>query len=206
MAEERVPIYRNGIFCLEGDWGLDLKNVTSIEPVLKLLSDSHVARIPYIHRDIGTAGEFKYYLEKWTQSRYAKYPILYLGFHGKDGQIIMSDKRMAGSKVGLEDLEEWLKGKCRRRVIYFGSCETVTCSLARLQKFLKKINGLAVFGYRRTVDWIESTAMETIILGELQFNAMTRAGMNAVKRRVTGLLKGSRLYRDTGFRMIIRDK
>ena len=38
------------------------------------------------------------------------------------------------------------------------------------------------------------------------FNTMSRVGEKAVKKRVTGLLKGSKLYRDTGFRMIIRDK
>jgi hypothetical protein len=81
---------KKGIYCLEvGEWFGGMKKKTSVEPILQLLHDSPLA-VPYIHRDIATEVEFRYYLRKWTQSKQKEYPILYLAFHGNPGCIYLA--------------------------------------------------------------------------------------------------------------------
>ncbi|MFA6239382.1 MAG: DUF6642 family protein [Candidatus Hydrogenedentales bacterium] len=205
MTWKTRRVYKHGVFCLEGDWWPDLKNPASVEPVLRLLSESHISRVPYIYRDVGTAEDFKYYLEKWTQTRYAEYPILYLGFHGVPGKIVVGDKRRKDSHVTLDNLEDWLSGSCAKRVIHFGSCETMNVSATRLQAFLKATGALALLGYRKIPEWIESAAFETLLLGELQYNAMSRSGLKTARERVKERLGGCQLLRELGFRMEIRE-
>ncbi len=195
MATEKAK----GVFCLEGDWDSDLRYRASVVPVLELLDRSSSPRVRHIRRDIGTFTEFEYYLRKWTQKRYEAYPILYLGFHGAPGVLHVGDRRRG--PVTLDWLEERLAGKCRNRVIHFGSCGTLATHGNRLRRFLQKTGALAVCGYREDVDWMLSAAFELILLYEFQFNALTRAGMAAVNRRVRR--EAANLARDLKFRMVI---
>lgn len=195
MAKERGK----GVFCLEGDWAPDLRYRATVGPVLELLDRSSFPRVRHIRRDIGTFAEFEYYLGKWTQKRYEAYPILYLGFHGAPGVLHVGDRRHG--PVTLDWLEERLAGKCRNRVIHFGSCGTLATHGNRLRRFLQKTGALALCGYREDVDWMLSAAFELILLYEFQFNALTRTGMAAVNRRVRR--EAANLARDLKFRMVI---
>lgn len=188
-----------GVFCLEGDWGPDLRSRTSVGPVLELLEKSSYPAVPYIRRDVGTLTEFEYYLGKWTQRKYARYPVLYLGFHGLPGKLKVGYGRGAG--VDLAWLETFLAGKCKGRIIHFGSCGTLAVHGNRLRSFLARTGALAVCGYRQDVDWMLSAAFELILFYQLQYNAFTRAGMAAVKRRL--LAQVPRLAKDLEFRMVI---
>jgi hypothetical protein len=188
-----------GVFCLEGDWEPDLRVRTSVVPVLELLEKANEPSIPFIHRGIGTLAEFEHYLRKWTQKKYAGYPILYLGFHGDPGVLYIGDRK--SGEVSLDWLEERLAGKCRKRIIHFGSCGTMATHGNRLGRFFRKTGALAICGYRQDVDWVLSAAFEIVLLSALQENALTRAGMAAVNRRVRS--QATRLARDLKFRMVV---
>lgn len=195
MSKRRVK----GIFCLEGDWEIDLRYRTSVDPVLQLLERSNDPKIPYIRRDVGTVPEFEYYLNKWTLRRYQAYPILYLGFHGNPGQLHIGDQRTP--PLDLDWLEERLEGRCNKRIIHFGSCGTLATHGVRLNRFLRKTKALAVCGYKDPVDWMLTAAFEIILLSQFQYNALTKSGMQATKKRVSRL--ATKLARDVSFRMII---
>ena len=188
-----------GVFCLEGDWEQDLKSRTSIGPVLELLERSGYPSVPYIRRDVGTRTEFDYYLGRWTLKRYNRYPILYLGFHGSAGKLHVGHGKDAG--IGLKELEERLAGKCKKRIVHFGSCGTLDIHGIRVRNFLKRTGALAVCGYKSEVDWMLSAAFEIILFYELQYNALTRPGMLAVRRRVRA--QASQLARQLKFKMMI---
>ena len=188
-----------GVFCLEGDWDPDLRRHATVGPVLELLDRSGSPGVRYIRRDVGTPAELEYYLRKWRQRRYAAYPILYLGFHGAPGVLKVGDQRSGPVTLGW--LEERLAGACRNRVIHFGSCGTLDTHGNRLRSFLKRTGALAVCGYREDVDWMLSAAFELILLYQFQFNALTRAGMAAVERRVRR--EATRLARELKVRMVI---
>lgn len=188
-----------GVFCLEGDWDSDLRWRATVGPVLELLDRSGAPAVPFIRRDVGTPEEFEYYLGKWTQRRYSRYPILYLGFHGGPGILHVGDRRRG--PVTLDWLEDRLAGACKGRLIHFGACGTLGTHGNRLRQFLRRTGALAVCGYQEDVDWMLSAAFELILLYQFQFNALTKAGMAAVKRRV--VRRASDLARDLKFRMLI---
>jgi len=193
MASQKTK----GIFCLEGDWDPDLRVRKTVDPILDLLKRSNDPPVDSIRRDIGTTGEFEYYLKKWGQKRYAKFPILYLGFHGDPGVLDVGDR----SSVDLDWLEEQLAGKCKGRIVHFGSCGTMATHGQRLNRFLRETGALAVCGYKVDVDWMLSAAFEIILLSGFQNYSLTRRGMEAVQRRVKR--ESGVLSRELSFRMAI---
>lgn len=188
-----------GVFCLEGDWDPDLRQHATVGPVLELLDRSGSPAVPHIRRDVGTVEELEYYLKKWIQRRYVTYPILYLGFHGGPGILHVGDRRKG--PVTLDWIEERLEGACKGRIIHFGACGTLAIHGSRLRRFLERTGALATCGYKADVDWMLSAAFEIILLYEFQFNALTRAGMAAVNRRIRR--EAANLARDLKFRMVI---
>lgn len=191
-----------GIFCLEGDWWNDLNASATVRPILELAGSGWKGGIPFHHRDVATREEPYFYLAKWSQRGFATYPILYLAFHGSAGAIHLSDARRARSEVTLDELADHLEGKCDKRVVHFGSCETVSGDQRHLNRFLTRTRALAVTGYRAEADWMKSAAFEVLLLDALQHNALTRGGMKAVKRRVE--LELGKLAKEVGFRMVVR--
>ena len=65
-----------GIFCLEGDWG-NMRDRTSIEPMLEMLNRKYNSKVKCICRDVATVPEFMHYLKKWKQKSFADHPIIY---------------------------------------------------------------------------------------------------------------------------------
>ena len=181
---------KKGIFCLEGDWR-GVKDTTSVEPVLRLLQTTGGYKVPYVHRDIGTREEFDFYLKKWSGQSYARHPILYLGFHGKSGCILVGEGR--SNRLELMELADQLEGCCKGRVIHFGSCSTLDVNGHTLNGFLRRTGALAVLGFRKDIDWLASAAFDTLVLGYLQEVPFTAAGMQRFQERLgknaPGLLK-----------------
>ena len=168
-----------GIFCLEGEWW-GVKDTTSVEPVLRLLQTMGGYKVPYVHRDIGTREEFDFYLKKWSGQSYASHPILYLGFHGESGCILVGEGR--SNRLELMELADQLEGCCKGRVIHFGSCSTLDVNGHTLNGFLQRTGALAVLGFRREVDWLPSAAFDTLVLGYLQGVSFTAHGMRKLRR------------------------
>ncbi len=187
-----------GIFCLEGDWEPDLRSDISVLPYLELLARANHPRIPYIRRDIATIHEIDHYLGKWCQKRYQDYPILYLGFHGSPGRLFVGSRK---AQIDLDWLEDRLEGRCRGRIIHFGSCGTLAAHGHRLNRFLARTGALAVCGYKVEVDWMLAAAFEIILLSGFQKYTLTRSGMKALQRCVKREAGG--LVKDLAFRLVI---
>ena len=168
---------KKGIYCLECHW-FGHRDRTSVQPILHLLQTMYGLRVPYLYDRTATREEFYYHLKKWKI--YRSYPILYLGFHGESEAIRIGE---GNGLVTLDDLEEKLKDSCNRRIIHFGSCSTLDIHGNRLNRFLKRTGALAVCGYRTEVDWLESAAMDLLVLGLFQ----------QVADRVTSIEKLERL-------------
>ncbi len=186
------------IFCLEGDWEGDLRSRANMAPILHLLEHSLSPGVKHIRRDIGTAAELEYYLDKWTQRRYVRYPILYLGFHGGPGKLYVGDGRSRA--LPLEWVAERLAGKCQDRVIHFGSCGTVRLPKKRLRQFLEQTGAVAVCGYEASVEWMPAAAFEIILLSLIQHYPMTSQGMAELEQELRKEASG--LARALRFRII----
>jgi hypothetical protein len=181
-----------GIFCLEGLWVMDLKDKSTVRPILELLTESE--RIPHIHRDCAAADEIGYYIAKWTQAPYRRYPILYIAFHGIPGAIYVGN----WEKMTLEQLAACFP-RPKRSVIIFGSCSTVAVRRARLKAFMKRTGAIAVCGYETDVDWIRSTAFELLLLNTLQQNEFSGKGINAIVRKTKA---EARRFKELGFKIV----
>lgn len=169
-----------GIFCLEGLWDNDLKKKSTVEPILQLLELNN--KIPYIHKDCATVEEFNFYATKWSRKAYAKYPILYLAFHGEEGSIVFP-----GTKYSLDDIASLLEGKCKSSIIVIGSCSVLNIDKRHLKRFILKTGALAICGYKIIVDWMRSTAFEVLLLSELQKNKFDRRGIDSMNSKLKSL-------------------
>lgn len=193
---------RHGIYCLEvGEWFGSLTKKDSVAPVLQLLHDSPLS-VPFIHRDIATDVEFRYYLAKWTQSRHNDYPILYLSFHGSPGCIHVFKENGKPAELSTDDLLSMLEGKCNRRLIHFGCCSVLNMHGHIINKYLRESGAVAVSGYSQDVDWIKSTVFEMLYLSELQTRPFTKASMTSIHNRMRKI--ASPLCKELGFRMVVK--
>jgi hypothetical protein len=112
--------YIKGVFCLEGEWTGNLKRPSSLEPILQLLRNRD-PQFSYVHRFVVTKSELDLYLQKWTLKKFRDHPILYLACHGSFGTFFFNSS-LRDPGVDLDHLEDLLRGKCKGRVICFGSC------------------------------------------------------------------------------------
>jgi hypothetical protein len=178
--------YKKSIFCLEGNWTPDLRKRSSVRAVLEFLSAN--CNLDYIHRDCGTVEELAYYLKKWPQRRYQSYPIGYLAFHGKPG-LLEVDKNQ---DLTMEELGDLLAGKCKDRILLFGSCNALDISGDRILHFLEETGCLCVCGYRERVDWIASSAFDILLIDMFQYYRDVDAVERQMQRCYGSLVKNLR--------------
>jgi hypothetical protein len=181
-----------GIFCIEGLWENDLKQKSTVQPILDLLHLNE--KIPYICRDSATIEELEFYLKKWTQKAYKKYPILYLAFHGEENEIVPGRRNYS-----MDDLRDLVKGQCKNKILIFASCSTVSIDKRKLKTFLKVTDALAVCGYKNDVDWMKSTAFELLLLSTLQENHFDGRGIDAIQRKTVEI---SRMFKNLEYRIV----
>ncbi|MFC1887384.1 DUF6642 family protein [Candidatus Cloacimonadota bacterium] len=168
---------QKGIFCLEAKWYDDLRKRSTVRPILELLEMN--SDIPYIHADCATKTEFEFFLKKWSLKKYARYPILYLAFHGSENGIWISNEF-----ITLDEISRKVQNKCHNRIILFASCSTINIAPKHLKDFLKNTGALAICGYKLIVPWIQSTALELMILSTMQENAFDGRGLKAIKHKL----------------------
>lgn len=152
--------------------------------MLSMLERLGGLQVPYLRRDAVTLEEFYHYLKKWCQGGLRRYPVLYLGFHGEQGKLIVGERRGEKGKVSLDELEKCLEGKAAGRVIHFGSCSTLDLHGKRLNRFLERTGAAALMGYRGDIQWVTSMAFELLLLGMLQDCSLTKSGMRKLERKV----------------------
>lgn len=155
-----------GIYCVETVWE-DPASTLSVLPMLELLRRRW--QMPFIHRDAVTQDEFFHHLENWHGMD--DYPILYLGYHGNSRGIWLDEnqKRVANNQILLSKIALVLEGKCKNRVVHFGSCSTVDVE-NKDTKELGKLTGVsAVSGYATDVDWMYSLAFELLYFETIQW-------------------------------------
>jgi len=191
-----------GIYCLEiGEWFKSLKIRNSVEPILQLLKESPLA-VSYIHRDIATDTELRYYLRKWTQKVHKDYPILYLAFHGHPGCIQVRKENGKSFDYETDDLFATLANKCHRRIIHFGACSVLNIHGNVVNRYLNESGAAAISGYADDVDWVTSSIFEMLYLSLLQQNQFTKPGLRAVRNKLK--IMAAPLQKNLKFKMRIR--
>lgn len=160
-----------GIFCLEGEWDRDLRSRGSVLPTLKHLEGLGVAQ--YIHKDVATKGELEYYTSALLEAKYKDYLVVYLAMHGSAGSLWLNGRDP--TPLSLAELGQMLKGRCSGRAVYLGSCLTMGVDDATLKEFMRVTGAWLLCGYTTSVDWLESSALDLVLLERL-VNANRRDG------------------------------
>ncbi len=196
---------RRGIYCIETVW-FGTKDQTSVRPMLQLLEASFL-QVPFIHRTAQTKREFQLNLRKWLELRPSEFPILYLGYHGRPGKVEFEDE--TGSAMTFVSVGEKLSelGGCNYRLIHFASCSTLNLSGNAAGRFLETTNASAVSGYTKDIDWMESMALDLLLLESLQFGGNKQITSDIVKSCRDGLARNPvylALCKSLGFALATR--
>jgi len=155
----RTKSHKKNIACLESLWDKDIENRLSVSPILELVSK--MDGVKYTYLTCSTIEEFKYNLTLLKRKR--GYGILYLAFHGSPGKIIL-----AKSTIEIETLATFMGKGFKDWIIHFGSCGTIGARKDRIKTFIKATDVSMVLGYKKDVDWIDSAALDLLILDWLQ--------------------------------------
>ncbi len=191
---------KKGIYCLEGLWNhQDIKDKSTVLPILDLLEKRNYC--DYIYHDCATKEELEFFLDKWTRLSVSnKYPILYFAFHGEEGSIFFTNKK----KYTLDELGDFLEGKCFGKVIYFGSCSTLKIDKRIIKSFLEKTGAIAAIGYKTDVDWIQSTACDLFVFEALQEDKLDSKGIDNIHKKI--ISNYGNLHRILDLRVVINDR
>jgi hypothetical protein len=193
-----------GIFCLEGDWWNDFNQKSTVKPILKLLSQGGNASVPYVHRDVGTVEEFRYYCRRWAQRGVGRqYPILYLAFHGSPSSLCVGDQRKSDATVSLDELAAILGNQLHGRLVHFGACGTLRTDHRNIQRFLRSTGAIAASGFRQDVDWLYSAVFEVLLFEVFVRRHLSRTGAKAIQRELFD--DHASMCRRLDFRFVIRE-
>jgi hypothetical protein len=161
------------VFCLEGDWEGELTSRSSVRPMLELLEG--LKRIEYVHKDVGTRAELRYYLRRWLDEdpSVAEYGTLYLAFHGgargprRAGERVLQISEADDGEISLEELASILGANMTGVVIHLGSCSLLRERPRALHDFLEATGAKAVAGYTTDVEWVASAAMDMLFFDKI---------------------------------------
>jgi hypothetical protein len=167
---------------LEGDWSRNLIKQNSIMAALMFLKQNR--DIDYIHRHCGTKENLAHYLQQWQLKRYSQYSILYLAFHGKPNEILINKQ-----PINLDELAEMMGPECHDRIIHFGSCQTLNTDVRHLKRFLKKTNALAICGFEKELQFVESSVFDILLIDMFQEFKDVRKVVENLKENYGSLVK-----------------
>jgi len=156
----RVKSYAKNIACLESFWSYNIEKRLSVLPILDLLERRNGTRSVFL--TCNTTEELKFNLD--ILKRATGYGILFLAFHGYPGGIYLPDL-----EIDMESIAKYMGRSFRNRIVFFDGCRTLNVKKDRIMGFISGTGVRMVMGYKRDVDWLDSAALDLLVLNWLQF-------------------------------------
>jgi hypothetical protein len=180
----RSKTYKKNIACLESLWDHDIENHLSVFPILELTSKRNGVKSIFL--TCNTPQELEHNLLMIRRKK--GYGILYLAFHGYPGGIFVD-----GIPVDIEILA-YLMGKgFKDWIVHFGCCATMKTPKWKILDFLTETEVLMVSGYTRMVDWVESSALDLLLLNRIQEYKDMQKFWNRFRKAYRDLVHGTGL-------------
>ncbi|MGE5250109.1 MAG: DUF6642 family protein [Bacteroidota bacterium] len=173
--------YSKNIACLESLWDGDVENKLTVTPLLQVIST--INRIHFTHLTCNTLGELRFNLLSLPRKR--SYRILYLAFHGNAGEIHLGD----GTCVSMQELADMMGERFAGWIVHFGACGTLDVPRSSLSEFYRRTRVAMMIGYCKTVNWVESAAMDLILFDWLQGYISLGAMWNRVRSTYPDLVE-----------------
>ncbi|WP_417558243.1 DUF6642 family protein [Mesoflavibacter zeaxanthinifaciens] len=180
---------KNKIFAIEGEWNDNLRKKETIKSSLTLLEE--VSNINHIYRKVNTVVGLVGYLKESKKMPYQEYDIIFLAFHGTRYDIEMSKNNY----ISIKDLADNCNGWFNEKHIHFSSC-AVGLDPKRLEYFKEVTGAASVSGYKKTIDFFESSIFDMVLLQKLTEYSRMGSLDNYLKS------KFKYLYNKLGFKMI----
>ncbi len=149
---------KRNVACLESLWDDKTEDRLNVVPILELISKTLDVKCSQLN--CNTENEFEYNLGLLRKRNYG---ILYLGFHGSGGTIFLHDK----SEIDLAEIAEMMGNGFSDWIIHFGSCGVLRKKKA-LEDFVGNTQVAVATGFTKTIDWIESAALELLLFQAFQ--------------------------------------
>lgn len=163
MTNKKIYKLNSGeLFAIETLWfsKTDILK-SSIEPIVKLTYYDSGEICSYM--TFNTREELNFVLEKFLKS---KSGILYLASHGKENHISFGNG--SNDSITLQELQVILNNKLKGKAIHFSSCSTLNISKEIISEFMLQTNVSVVSGYKKSVYWTDSSALDLLYLTQLQ--------------------------------------
>ncbi|MFN7117084.1 MAG: DUF6642 family protein [Saprospiraceae bacterium] len=142
------------IYCLDTFWGEDFSEKAQVLSILKFLQEIH--DIEFFYWRCATYEEFKYHLQN-TIINEKSLAIWYLAFHGEPNKIWVGEKGITLGRIAKIGSSAF-----KNNIVHFGSCETLSLNENKIQVFLGDTGAKAVSGYTKSIDFVESAALDIL--------------------------------------------
>jgi len=172
--------YHKNIVALESYWTPDVENRLSIQPILELASKKNYIKSALL--TCNTMEELAFNLHVAPNKN--GYSILYFAFHGFPGGI-----HMPGLMVEIETLSEFMGKRFSNWIVHFSSCATLRIEKKRIFNFMERTKVLMIVGYVRSAHWMESSAVDLLLLDGIQSYKDMRKFWSRFRRTYNGLVK-----------------
>ena len=169
------------IYCLEGNWNKNPRSNQSIKPMLDLLYT--FSKVKYIYHKCATKEEFIKGLLTFTQKRYSNYAILYIAYHGRKNCICFGNEY-----ITLKEIANLLEGKLRGIIVHLGSCSTLNTTQTNITNFITRTECSFISGYKKDVEYIDSTAFELVYFDILQKYDSSKKIKSVITKRYLTLM------------------
>ena len=143
-----------------------------MQPIIDVVSKIYNVKVTYL--SCNTREEFEFNLKMIRRRRNSC--VLYLGFHGERDCISLP----GGNSLTLGDLADLMGNRFKNWVVHFGSCSTCNVDEERLGEFRASTGVAAITGYTKDIGWIDSAALDMILLCWLQ----EYKDMSAMRKRI----------------------
>lgn len=175
------------ILVLESSWDSKWVQSTSVSPFVSEFAK--VIEIESYHQVFTDKQSFCHWIERFNKQKTVSKPkLLYIAAHAESGRILGLHK-----KINFETIIKKLKTSKNIHYLHFGSCSIGNeDNLTLLLDKVKHIKWVA--GYNKSVDWIDSTIFDIMLLGRIATRDKKTKGLKSqtivkdlVENEVTGL-------------------
>lgn len=128
----------------------------SVYPMLEIIRMAYNVNIAYL--TCNTLEEFSHNLSL----AHGKYGIIYIAMHGRKGKLLISENELT-----LDSLAGVMGRKFKNCGVHLASCTTLGIAKSEINDFLEKTGVNFISGYKKSVYWIPSAAVDLVFLDYL---------------------------------------
>jgi hypothetical protein len=142
---------------MEGRWSSRVRDVRSVEPVLRALQEAGAAI--HVRHHLNDREDLLRQFRRWGQSQHDRYRIGYVALHGSPATVHIGRYVVRLGEVG----DALRHGTLRHKVLHFGSCSVLDLDEGDAQELRSRLGVRVLTGFTTDVEWFASMAFELLL-------------------------------------------